>query len=348
MTTVRWWRRIPALAVGVAGLALLLVGALSTDERTASAAGDCTASPSTDGEESAFLSLINSYRQSNGLGTLQLNESLNRAATWMANDMATKGYFSHTDSLGRSPSQRAVDCGYPGSVGENIAAGTNWSTAQSVFTAWQGSPGHNSNMLGQSYTQIGIARTYLDGSPYGWYWVTDFGSVSGGNPPPTATPTKTPTPPGPGNTPTSTPTKTPTPTATTTKTPTPTGTAGAASATPTRTPTRTATPTRTPAATKTPTPTQTPTGSIPLAPPPSITLRSGANLVTWPGANTPVAQALQGTAGNVHAIYRWDPSTKTWQRYSPSLPPFANTLTNLRPGEAYWVLAGGQSQLLVP
>ena len=30
-------------------------------------------------------------------------------------------------------------------------------------------------MLGANYTAIGIGRAYTAGSPYGWYWTTDFG-----------------------------------------------------------------------------------------------------------------------------------------------------------------------------
>jgi hypothetical protein len=35
-------------------------------------------------------------------------------------------------------------------------------------------------MLHSSYQQIGIARVYTAGSPYGWYWVTDFGTTNDG------------------------------------------------------------------------------------------------------------------------------------------------------------------------
>ncbi|HMO25698.1 MAG TPA: CAP domain-containing protein, partial [Tepidisphaeraceae bacterium] len=82
---------------------------------------------------------------------------------------------------------------YSSGAGENLAAGTNWSSAQSAFTAWQNSSGHNANMLGQYYQQIGIARFYLSGSPYGWYWATTFGATNdgtggGGGAQPTNTP----------------------------------------------------------------------------------------------------------------------------------------------------------------
>ena len=82
--------------------------------------------PSLDSQESAFLGLINAYRSENGVGSLSTTTSLNRASAWMVHDLGTNAYFSHTDSLGRSPSARARDCGYPSGAGENLAAGTVW------------------------------------------------------------------------------------------------------------------------------------------------------------------------------------------------------------------------------
>ena len=217
MTRLRAWR-IP-LAAGVAGLAMAFaaIAGVGFDGR-ADALTNCTVSDNTvDAEEQAFLGLINTYRAQNGLAALSMSTNLNRASTWMAADMGVKAYFSHTDSLGRSPSTRAIDCGYPQGAGENIAAGTNWSSASAVFAAWKGSAGHNANMLNGSYKQIGIARVYTAGSPYGWYWVTDFGTTNdgtsgsgGGTANPTATPTRTATqPPAATATPTRTPTQPP-------------------------------------------------------------------------------------------------------------------------------------------
>lgn len=172
--------RAAGLAVALAGAALAGSVGLGA-AHPASALTSCTVNDlSIDGEEQAFLGLINQYRAQNGLGALSMSANLNRAASWMAIDMAQKGYFSHTDSLGRSPSTRATDCGYPQGAGENIAAGTVWSTAQAAFDAWKASAGHNANMLNGTYRQIGIARYYQAGSQYGWYWVTDFGMTNDG------------------------------------------------------------------------------------------------------------------------------------------------------------------------
>ena len=230
---MRMWNgwRLP-LAGGVAGLAIGVAAMLGIGfDGGVDALTNCSVTDnSIDAEEQAFLGLINNYRAENGLSALTMSTNLNRSATWLAADMGVKNYFSHTDSLGRSPSTRAQNCDYPSGAGENIAAGGAWSSASSVFNAWRNSSGHNANMLNGSYRQIGISRVYTSGSTYGWYWVTDFGLVNdgtngGGGTSATATPTRAAT----QVAATSTPTRTPT------------------QAAATATPTRTATPTQPPA-----------------------------------------------------------------------------------------------------
>jgi len=143
-----------------------------------------TSTPTLDSEDWAFLTLINNYRLSSGVGPLQVSVGLQNASQWMSNDMAANNYVSHTDSLGRSTGARLAALGYPYSPwGENIAAG--YPDAQDNFNAWltacdPDSTGactyaHRSNMLGASYNVIGIARAYNATSTYGWYWTTDFG-----------------------------------------------------------------------------------------------------------------------------------------------------------------------------
>jgi len=141
-----------------------------------------------DAEEQAFLDLTNVYRAQRGLGTLAISAGLNRSAAWMANDMATKGYFSHTDSLGRNPWARLGDCGNPTHGGENLAAGSERGSASAAFELLRNSPSHNSVMLSPEFRLIGIARQFAAGSTYGWYWATDFGhgeaTVEAAAPPP--------------------------------------------------------------------------------------------------------------------------------------------------------------------
>lgn len=155
---------------------------------------------SIDAEEANFLAIINDYRAKNGLATLSLSPGLNRSAAWMVNDMATRGYFGHTDSLGRGPWARMADCGYPLAGGENLAAGAYRDTGGAAFELFRNSPSHNENMLVPEYRQIGIARVFVDGSRYGWYWATTFGTT-GDAPPPPPPPTPAPPPPTPPSAP---------------------------------------------------------------------------------------------------------------------------------------------------
>jgi uncharacterized protein YkwD len=160
--------------------------------------GASTASTPLDTEERLFVSLINQYRQQNGLNTLTIDANLPDAVEWMSTDMGVNNYFSHTDSLGRDPFVRMNAFGYNYNTwkGENIAAGT--SSAQAAFDLWKGSAGHNANMLNPDYKVMGIARVATPGSDYGWYWTNDFGGyVAPGTPtasPGTPSPTTSPAP----------------------------------------------------------------------------------------------------------------------------------------------------------
>lgn len=149
-----------------------------------------------DGEEAAVLEMINSYRVANGLTPLSIDSRLNDVARWMANDMASNNYFSHTDSLGRDPFTRMDQLGYAVNTwrGENLVAGTQ--TAAASFEMWRTSQGHNANMLGPNYTSIGIARAYNPASTFGWYWATEFGGpdLNAPAPPPPVQPAPAPQP----------------------------------------------------------------------------------------------------------------------------------------------------------
>jgi uncharacterized protein YkwD len=104
----------------------------------------------------------------------------------MSTDMATNNYFSHTDSLGRSPGTRFAAFGYPYYPwGEDIAAG--YSDAQDTLNQWinacdPDSSGnctyaHRQNMLNPEFLVMGIGRANSATSTYGWYWTADFGGV---------------------------------------------------------------------------------------------------------------------------------------------------------------------------
>lgn len=134
-----------------------------------------------DSEDKAFLDLINNYRTENNLGTLSVDAKLEDAAIWMSDDlikncMTTGDTCSHTDSTGRTFSERLRAFGYPSgttaSTAENIVSYVN--TAQDAFDIWKNSPGHNKNMLGSGYIAIGISRSC--NSNGNCAWVIDLGS----------------------------------------------------------------------------------------------------------------------------------------------------------------------------
>ncbi|MBE0429920.1 MAG: hypothetical protein IBX61_08630, partial [Thermoleophilia bacterium] len=124
-------------------------------------------------------------RQAHGQPPLTMSVPLYNAAKGHSYDMGARRYFAHNTPEGVTPWDRirAAGYGYNTHLGENIAAGSD--SAQVVFDAWRSSAGHNANMLSANYRAIGIGRYYVPGSPYGYYWTTDFGGISVDNTPPT-------------------------------------------------------------------------------------------------------------------------------------------------------------------
>jgi uncharacterized protein YkwD len=169
---------------GASLLALAAIAVAASGPPRAEAFTNCDVGDlALDQEEAAFLRIINDYRAQYGLRPLTVSQNLNRSAAWMANDMATRNYFSHMDSVGRMSQTRIAQCGASGSSGENLGAGTYIITAAQAFELWRTSPSHNSNMLLAGYRQIGIARVTQPGSYYTNYWVTTFDVYDDGTQP---------------------------------------------------------------------------------------------------------------------------------------------------------------------
>lgn len=128
-----------------------------------------------------LLSQINSFRAARGLPTVVASDTLTSAAKWMATNMATYNYFSHTSLDGRSPFQRMSDAGYPVSstwTGEDLAAG--YTSAAAVLNGWINSPAHLAVLTNAAYHAVGIGNAYSASSSYGWYWDADFGGIVDG------------------------------------------------------------------------------------------------------------------------------------------------------------------------
>lgn len=275
-------QRILPAAIVVAMLLTGLVG-WAIDPGAASGARQNCDTPDADNStaELQLLTLLNSERSKSGIPALQVSPGLNRAAAWKSRDSSASGPgFSHTDSLGRSVNQRATDCEYARSMGENIAYG--FPSAQTVFSAWMASAGHKSNMLNGAWQFAGIGE-------YQGRWTLDLGTVN--------------------------------------------DTSGSS---PTATPTQSAPNTNTP----TPRPTATPTASPPSAAAAGIqqNLSAGFNLVTFAGTEQAPESVVRSLAPALVAVYEWDAASGRWLRHIANAPGYVNSLRNLRPGTAYFVV----------
>lgn len=114
---------------------------------------------------------------------LALNEALTRAARDHSLDMAVRNYFSHTSPAPEysTPTSRAQSYGYPGTAGENIAAG--YTTIDAVHRAWLQSVGHRKNVLSLHagfdqdfhYDELGVGLAFDAGGNYDHYFTQSFG-----------------------------------------------------------------------------------------------------------------------------------------------------------------------------
>jgi len=128
-----------------------------------------------------FLPLINSYRAANGLAPLTLSSDLSVAANRKVLDLlhhyngaipSTNGtnYWNHNWSTGdfREGYKALFSRSKYLEIGENATYSYGpYLSPQSALSGWQSSPGHNQNLLSQTWTHIGIAEV-------GGTWITVF------------------------------------------------------------------------------------------------------------------------------------------------------------------------------
>lgn len=158
---------------------------------------DCSVNPTAitiSQNEQDLLNLINQYRQQYGLKSLSWSDGLVRAATWLSEDMLSKNYLSHTDSLGRNPAVRIDNCGYKNASTsvENIDSGSGDSAF--TFESWKHSPSHNNNLLNPEVNEVGIALS-ADPDKNAYFWTINLATRN-------ASPSSTPTPASPTPSPT--------------------------------------------------------------------------------------------------------------------------------------------------
>ncbi|MBI3981141.1 CvpA family protein [Candidatus Microgenomates bacterium] len=120
--------------------------------------------------EEQMWSLINQERKKINLPPLSSDANLQTLAREHAQDMLTKGYFSHNTPEGLTPFDRMKN--------KNInyqAAGENLAFAPNVEIAHVGlmnSPGHRKNILNQDFGKVGIG--VIDAGVYGKMFVQEF------------------------------------------------------------------------------------------------------------------------------------------------------------------------------
>jgi len=122
-----------------------------------------------------LIPIINQARSDSGLPPLVENPLLTAAAQQFAEFIALYGIFSHTAD-GRTLDARVEAAGYFSwrALGENLAEG--YATSEEAVAAWLASDGHRANILNPSFTETGVGCASNAASPYGYFWVQEFGS----------------------------------------------------------------------------------------------------------------------------------------------------------------------------
>ena len=103
-----------------------------------------------------LVDLANTDRAVSTVPPLSPSPLLTKAAQEKADDMAAKGYFSHTSPTGVTPWHWFTDVGYDYAyAGENLAI--DFTDSAQVNQAWMNSPAHRANLIDPGFTEIGIA-----------------------------------------------------------------------------------------------------------------------------------------------------------------------------------------------
>jgi len=123
--------------------------------------GGCPSPVSTVSAE--CTALTNQARAAAGVAPVTVSLTLNAAAQGWSDYQASISTMTH----GSNPGARITAAGYSWSAwGENVAFG-QWDCA-AVIAAWMNSPGHRTNMLNPTYTNIGIGMTVASNGAKYW------------------------------------------------------------------------------------------------------------------------------------------------------------------------------------
>jgi uncharacterized protein YkwD len=150
-----------------------------------SGGGGGNSSCSISSEDQSMLNAVNEFRSQprtcGSYGSRPAAQQLawdckaGAAALRHSMDMANNNFFDHEGSDGSSGGNRLTQAGYSwSSWGENIAAGTSFSSVSAVMNAWINSDGHCVNLMGSSFTHFGAAKFSNAASTYNVYWTQMF------------------------------------------------------------------------------------------------------------------------------------------------------------------------------
>jgi hypothetical protein len=120
--------------------------------------------------ERYLLAAANQARAEHGLSPLKIDEHLQVAARFHANQMAERGTISHQFPGEEELARRVGDAGaHVSLITENVAEA---SSAARTHAMWMESAGHRANLLDTRVDSVGIAVVQKDGQLYA---VEDFG-----------------------------------------------------------------------------------------------------------------------------------------------------------------------------
>ena len=112
-------------------------------------------------------SMISGYRQNNGLGAVQIDPLLMKAAEAQSDAMGSRNKLDH--NVAGPLDKRIKAAGFDASKAvENVSAG--YHTLAEAFSGWRDSPPHKANMLATGVTKMGIAATYVPNTKYKVFW----------------------------------------------------------------------------------------------------------------------------------------------------------------------------------
>lgn len=139
-----------------------------------------------------MIDRINAARAAHGLPPLTENAMLTQAAHDHAADLSRNEWLIetrhwHDGSDGSDIGTRITRAGYRAARWSEITGHGFGGDERMMFDWWMASPVHRAAILSPDVTEMGSVRLAAPGSPWGFYWVVDFGR-------PVAAPVKQPCP----------------------------------------------------------------------------------------------------------------------------------------------------------